>query len=155
MPPKKIKDEKLPAKDSAGPRYKGKKKKSSKKIKKPSNCYFCFLKEMRPTISADNIVESSKILGDMWKKLSEEDKMHYKKLADKELQNHINTKNEIEKNRKKRPLSKYNEFVKKELAELKSKNPDIKHREAFSQVAKQWSDTKKYTDKWKETANID
>lgn len=154
MPPKKIKQEKLPPKDSAKPTYKGKKKKSSKKMKKPNNCYFCFLKEMRPTITADNIVESSKILGDMWKKLSEEDKMRYKKAADEELQNHINTKNEIEKNRKKRPLSKYNEFLKKELADLKCKNPDMKHREAFSQVAKQWSATKKCTDKWKEEAKI-
>ena len=154
MPPKKIKDEKLPEKDSIESKNKGKKKKSSKKMKKPNNCYFYFLKTMRPTISADNIVEGSKILSAMWKKLSEEEKIPYKKLADEELQNHIKKKNEIEENRKKRPLSKYNEFVKKELAELKSKNPDIKHREAFSQVAKQWSDTKKYTDKWKETANI-
>lgn len=154
MPPKKLKQEKQPPKKDTSQVSKAKKKKSSKKMKKPSNCYFIFLKEMRPTVSCDNIRETSKLLGSMWKKLSEEEKIPYKKLAEQELQNHNNIKNEIEKNRTKRPLSKYNHFVKNELADIKSKNPDIKHRDAFAQVAKRWTDTKDICNKWKEDANI-
>lgn len=135
-------------------RMKVKKKKSAKKMKKPKNCYFYFLKTMRGTILCDNIVESSKVLGKMWKELSEEDKIPYKKLADEELENYLKKKNEIEKKKKKRPLSKYNEFIKEELANIKSKNPNIAHRDAFGQVAKQWSDMKIYTNKWKDSVNI-
>ena len=50
--------------------------------------------------------------------------------------------------------SKYNEFIKEELANIKSKNPNIAHRDAFGQVAKQWSDMKIYTNKWKDSVNI-
>ena len=82
-------------------RMKVKKKKSAKKMKKPKNCYFYFLKTMRGTILCDNIVESSKVLGKMWKELSEEDKIPYKKLADEELENYLKKKNEIEKKKKK------------------------------------------------------
>lgn len=147
MPPKK---ESLDKKNM--PSKKGKKK--TNKMKKPPNSYFCFSQIMRPQIVCDNIIETSKALGTMWKNLKDEEKQIYKDLAQKALDIHKNKQNEIQKNRKKRPLSAYNEFVKNELANIKSKNPGIKHKVAFAEVASQWSAAKAAANKWKETANI-
>ncbi|XP_051122558.1 protein YABBY 7-like [Andrographis paniculata] len=41
--------------------------------------------------------------------------------------------------RKQRPPSAYNRFIKEEIKRLKIKHPDITHKQAFSSAAKNWS----------------
>ncbi|CAG8549599.1 9776_t:CDS:2 [Scutellospora calospora] len=46
-----------------------------------------------------------------------------------------------EEAKEKKPPSKYNLFVKKELPKLKAENPGLDHKDAFKLVAKKWADS--------------
>ena len=124
-------------------------KKSVKKdkLKKPLNPYFQFIRDERPGVKAKNpdasIGEIAKILGKLWKDLPEDKKQKYKDKAAKDLQKHITIKAKIEKERPKRKPSKYNLFMKAELAKIKKANPAIEHKKAFSKAAANWSKCKK------------
>ena len=151
MPPKKaIKKKATTAKKK--PAKKPVKKPAKKpvkkdKLKKPLNPYFQFIQDERPGVKAKNpdatIGEIAKILGKLWKDLPEDKKQKYKDKAAKDLQKHITIKAKIEKERPKRKPSKYNLFMKAELAKIKKANPAIEHKKAFSQAAANWSKSKK------------
>lgn len=47
------------------------------------------------------------------------------------------------KPKKKRSLSKYNIFMQKEMKKVKSKNPNIDHKNLFRICVENWNDSKK------------
>lgn len=120
------------------------------KIKKPLNSYFQFIKDKRNEIvllnpNSKSIIDISKNCSEIWKNLSINEKEKYIKLANEDLKNHIIKKNE---KKKKRKLTPYNLFLKNQLPQYKLNNPNLSHREAFSNVVKLWNNTKKYANIW-------
>jgi len=141
MPPKKEID------------FSKKKKKNPKKIKKPLNPYFQYIKHRRPSIvsegSCNTVVEISKKIAREWSELSNQDKSEYNNLAVQDLEKHNEKKIEIKNKKPKRQPTKYNLFMKSELIKMKSENPALSHREAFSKCAANWSKAKDTVEIWK------
>jgi len=122
-------------------------------MKKPLNPYFQYIKHRRPSIvsegSCNTVVEISKKIAREWSELSNEDKSEYNNLALQDLEKHNEKKIEIKNKKPKKKPTKYNLFMKSELIKMKSENPSLSHKEAFSKCAAKWSKAKDTVEIWK------
>lgn len=71
-------------------------KKDPNRVKKPKSAYLFFCDDKRPSVAKKNpgkkMGDISKILGELWKNLSEDDRKKYNKLHDEDVERYENEK---------------------------------------------------------------
>jgi len=149
---KKLKNLKeLKSKDSEkkGPKSKGKEVEDKvKESSKRANPFIIFASKERKVIKekgeATNKEEINKLLKSRWEEFKKDENRvnammeSYQKGKDS---NHVSTSESSLDSTKSKGKTKYNEFMQKEIAKIKSENPGIVHKEAFKRAAGLWKDS--------------
>jgi len=104
-----------------------------------ANAYMMFVKEKRAGVVAslktNDISTIGKKLGEMWRALSEKEKLHYKELAAK----HVPAAKPIKaKTGGKRKLNGYMKFAIKNRPLVKAAHPNMEPKKIMSKLGEMW-----------------
>eukprot|EP00475_Leptophrys_vorax_P006798 TRINITY_DN14248_c1_g1_i1.p1 TRINITY_DN14248_c1_g1~~TRINITY_DN14248_c1_g1_i1.p1 ORF type:complete len:261 (+),score=87.59 TRINITY_DN14248_c1_g1_i1:84-785(+) len=129
------------------------KKRSAKKAKKTptgdrparaKSAYQYFVAERTPALKGEQpdlkLAERSKVLGEEWRHLSEDEKLPYKEQSDADKASKRTAKEKAEDGKPKRPPTSYLIFTNAMRAQAKADNPDLKMTELSKVMGSMWRD---------------